>query len=403
MSVRPTPASVLGPKAEVPEPATAVVELLGILRRHLGMDLAWLGRIEADVLVVQVINGDGASFQLAPGSTVRRESALFGRVLSGEFPTVIPDTRADPRILRLPVVDELDVGAYAAVPVVDSDGIVYGLAGCLGHGPHPHLRPRDGRFLRMIAEILGDSVTDLHRMWEVRSRVWRDVSHVIDGGGPALAFQPVLDLEHGKIIGVEALSRFSDYARSPSQWFTAAGSVGLNVDLELAAVRRALAVLPRLPTHMILAINVSATTLSAGLVDMIMNEDAERILVEITEHERIGDTPAINRDIEHLRRLGVRIAADDVGTGYAGLEQLVRLRPEIIKMDCCLTQGIDTDPARRAVAAGLVHVAKEIGGSVVAEGIETAAELQATRETAIPYGQGFLLGPPTPVLPEAVR
>jgi EAL domain-containing protein (putative c-di-GMP-specific phosphodiesterase class I) len=394
-------ATLLGPTAEVPTPSAAVVELLGVLRRHLDMDAAWLGRIEGDVLVLQVLDGDGGSFHLTQGSTVRRQSGLYAEVLSGRLPTLIPDTLADPRTADSPVAHELGIRSYAAVPVMDGDDTLYGLLGCIAHRPHHELRERDARFLHMLAEILRDSVTDLHRMWQARSQVWLDVSRLIDQGGPALAFQPVFDLERARIIGVEALSRFPDASRSTTQWFAAAGAVGLTVELELAAVRRALSALPQIPAHIGLAVNASATTLSAGLVEMITETDAERLLVEITEHERIADAPEVTDALERLRRLGVRFAADDVGAGYAGLEQLVRLRPEIIKMDCSLTQGIDTDPARRAVATGLVHVAEEIGGGVVAEGIETVSELRTTRETGIRYGQGFLLGSPTAVLRDA--
>jgi EAL domain-containing protein (putative c-di-GMP-specific phosphodiesterase class I) len=391
----------LGLPVDVPTPSAAVVDLLGILRRRMGMDAVWLGRVEADRLTVQVLAGAGASFQLVRGSTVRRQGSLYDRVLSGELPTLIPDTRADPRTADSAVVRELGIGCYAAVPVVDDTGGVYGLLGCLAHRPRPDLRERDGRLLRMLAAILRGPLTDLRRTWEVRSRVWSDISRILDRGGPVLAFQPVFDLRRQRIVGVEALSRFPD-GMDPAGWFAAAGAVGLATELELAAVRRALTALPRLPPSISLAVNASATTLSAGLVEIVRDCDAERLVVEITEHERVEDTPEVARDLDRLRGLGVRFAADDVGAGYAGLEQLVRLRPEIIKMDCALTQGIDTDPARRAVAVGLAHVAEEIGGGVVAEGIETAAELRVTRSTGIRYGQGFLLGRPATALHDAV-
>ncbi|THJ72230.1 EAL domain-containing protein [Candidatus Frankia alpina] len=395
-------ATLLGPTAEVPTPSAAVVELLAVLRRHLHMDTAWLGRIEGDLLVIQAISGDGDRFHLTQGSTVRRRRGLYPGVLSGRLPTLIPDTLADPRTADSPTVRELDIRSYVAAPVVTDDGTIYGLLGCLGRRPHRELRERDAQFMLMLAEILRDSVSDLHRMWQAHSQVWLDVSRLIDQGGPTLAFQPVFDLERARIVGVEALSRFPDPCRSTEQWFVAADAVGLTVELELAAVRRALGALPRIPAHIGLAVNASATTLSAGLVEMITGTDADRLLVEITEHQRIADVPEVTRDLDRLRRLGVRFAADDVGAGYSGLEQLVLLRPEIIKMDCSLTQGIDTDPARRAVATGLVHVAEEIGGGgVIAEGIETAGELLTTRDAGIRYGQGFLLGSPTPVLRDA--
>ncbi|WP_242419656.1 EAL domain-containing protein, partial [Frankia sp. CpI1-P] len=93
---------------------------------------------------------------------------------------------------------------------------------------------------------------------------------------------------------------------------------------------------------------------------------------------------------------GVRIAADDTGTGYAGLEQLIELHPDIVKLDYLVTHGMDTDPARRTTAAALVMISREFGGCVIAEGVETPAELQTALDVHIPYGQGFLLGAPAP-------
>jgi EAL domain-containing protein (putative c-di-GMP-specific phosphodiesterase class I) len=392
---------LLGPPTDVPTPSAAVVELLHFLRRHLGLDVAWLGRLDADGLVLQVLEGDAESFCLRPGTKVLRETSLYTRTLSGDLPRLIPDTGADPRTATLPMVREMGIGCYAAVPVYDGEERLYGLLGCVSHHPQPALRARDTRFLEMMADILRDSVTDVHRMWQKRCRVWDDVSRIIDQGGPALVYQPVFDLERHTIIGVEALSRFPGYGRDTAQWFAAAAAVGLGAELELAAINRALRVLPSLRPPLRLAVNASATTVS-GLVEVVRAADAERLLLEITEHEQIHDATTVIRHLDHLRRLGVRVAADDVGAGYAGLERLVRLRPEVIKLDCALTRGIDADPARRAVAAALVQVAEDIGGDVIAEGIETAAALRAAREAGIRYGQGILLGPPSATLPATV-
>ncbi|SNQ49343.1 Diguanylate phosphodiesterase [Frankia canadensis] len=393
---------LLGPPTDVPTPSPAVVELLGFLRGHLDQDLAWLGRLESDRLVMQVLVGDATSFHLRLGSTVLRDTSIYTRVLAGALPQLIPDTTANPHTSTLPMVRELRIGCYATVPVFDGENQLYGLLGCLSHRPHPDLRDRDGRFLAMMAEILRDSVTDLHRMWQVRSQVWHEVSQVIDRGGPDLVFQPVFDLARGRIVGVEALSRFPGGERDTTQWFAAAAAVGLTVELELAAIHRALAALPRIRPPRRLAVNASATTLSTGLVGALAGSDARRLLVEITEHERIDDAATVLRQLDELRRLGVQFAADDVGAGYAGLERLVQLRPEVIKMDCGLTRGIEADPARRAVAAALVHVADYIGSDVVAEGIETAGALRAAQEAGIRYGQGVLLAPPSATLPAAV-
>ncbi|MGF7234372.1 MAG: sensor domain-containing phosphodiesterase [Frankia sp.] len=395
--------SILGTRVDVPEPDTAVVDLLGALRRQLGMDLAWLCRLDGDQLVLQAQHGNGASFGVSPGTTVigtpgERERRLYWRVLTGQLPPIIPDTWADPAIATLPAVTELGIRSYAAAPVHD-DGRVYGLVGCLGSSPRPELDDRHAQVLTLIADLLSVSVRDLHRMWERSSRIWRDVRRVLDAGGPRLVFQPVVDLRRGTTVGVEALARFPDPPADPERWFAQAASVGLGVELELAAVRRALAVLPAIPSGARLAVNVSPTALTGGLLDLLPATSLTGLVVEVTEQERSFDNPAVLSAVQDLRARGARVAVDDVGAGYAGLHRLVHLHPEVIKLDRCLIHGIDTDPVLRAAAIAMVYLADKIGSGIVAEGIETAAELAAVRATGIGYGQGYHLAAPDSALP----
>jgi EAL domain-containing protein (putative c-di-GMP-specific phosphodiesterase class I) len=386
----------------VAEPGVVLVELLDVLRRRLHMDLAWLGRLEGDLLVLQVVSGDTAAFGLDQGASVRRAGSLYAKVLSGEIPSLLPDLRADPRTSHVPVVGELDIGSYAATPVTDSEGRVYGMLGCLGRQPCPSLHQSDGGFLRLLASFLTEFVIDLRRLWDARTAVWRPIRELLDQGGPRMFFQPVVELATGRTVGVEALARFTGVSQGPQDLFAAAAGVGLGLELETAAIRNALRVLPDMPPDVILAVNASPTTVSDGLIDVIVGTGTpQRVAVEITEHDHIGDDQDLLRPVEVLRGHGIHIAVDDVGSCYSGLEQLLQLRPEVIKMDYFITHDIHRDPARRAVAAGLTKVAAEIGGRVVAEGIESTAELDAVVEAGIAYGQGNLLGLPTPDISEA--
>ncbi|MBL7498262.1 EAL domain-containing protein [Frankia sp. CNm7] len=391
-----------GPSAKVLEPDDKVMELLDVLRRHLSMDVAVLGMWDKDLLVVQVISGDGSSFGLAPGVTIRRSKELYEDLRALGLPSVSADTKRDAHAATAPMVRNLDVGSYASAELVDSHGQLYGLLCCLAHQPHPGIRERDCHFVRMVAEFLQDSLIDLRRMWETRSRASRAICGLIDGGGPRIVYQPIVRLGSGALVGVEALSRFpprcGDEVHDTPGWFRSAWLVGLGIDLEMAAIHHAIEELPGLPPGIRLALNASPSTVTGGLVELLCDlRDPYRVVMEVTEHENCAGNPDLVRAIDCLRDLGVRIAVDDTGAGYSGLEQLLRLRPDVIKLDYLITRGIDRDLARRTIATGLVRFTEEIGGAVVAEGIETIAERDAVVRAGVPYGQGYLYGKPAPI------
>jgi EAL domain-containing protein (putative c-di-GMP-specific phosphodiesterase class I) len=134
-------------------------------------------------------------------------------------------------------------------------------------------------------------------------------------------------------------------------------------------------------------------------VDILLETGrADRLAVEITEHEEIDADGSLVDAAAALRTHGVLIVLDDIGTGYAGLDLLLHLRPDVIKLDGYIVRGMGTDPAHRAVAAGVTSIAKDLASRVVAEGIETSSDLAAARAAGINHGQGYLLGRPTPDL-----
>ena len=226
----------------------------------------------------------------------------------------------------------------------------------------------------------------------------RRISQILDRRDMAMVFQPIVDLASTRVAGVEALARFAaSPARPPNEWFAEATSVGLGVDLELLAVGAALAELDRLPAEMFLSVNVSPVTALDPRLAAMLAPCPGRIVVELTEHDAVSEYGDLIGALEGLRGVGSRLAVDDAGSGYSSLQHIVRLRPDLIKLDIELTRGIDGDPARRALAEALVTFATEIGALIVAEGIETAAELSALQRIGTAYGQGYHLGRPGPL------
>ena len=213
-----------------------------------------------------------------------------------------------------------------------------------------------------------------------------------------VVFQPIYDLDDGRLLAVEALSRFRDASvQSPATWFAQAAEVGLGVDLELATARKALGVTADLPGWVALALNVSpACAMDIRLVELLQRHARRRLVIELTEHAVVDDYAALRVSLDGLRSHGVRVAVDDAGAGFASLQHIVRLEPDIIKLDLSLTQNVRDDPVRRALASALVQFAEHTGTQLIAEGVETPADLEIWQDIGAHAAQGYLLGRPGP-------
>ena len=208
--------------------------------------------------------------------------------------------------------------------------------------------------------------------------------------------QPIVRLDTGEVVGAEALTRFPRTHRPTDAWFDDAQRVGLGPDLQLSVIERAVSLVGLLPAGAFLTFNVGPEVLaSPELLDVLELVDPERVIIELTEHVRIDDYDRLLDSLSRVRERGARLAVDDTGAGFSSLGHILHLRPELIKLDCQFTRGIDIDPARRSLAHALVCFAHDLGAEVVSEGIETAAELDTVRALGVPYGQGYFLSRPT--------
>jgi EAL domain-containing protein (putative c-di-GMP-specific phosphodiesterase class I) len=178
-------------------------------------------------------------------------------------------------------------------------------------------------------------------------------------------------------------------------WFSDAATVGLRAELELTAVATGMGSLGAIPADAFLSVNASPELLGERtLGEMLAAAPARRLVLEVTEHSEVADYEALVSSLHALRSEGCRIAVDDAGAGYASLRHILRLRPDYIKLDMTLTRDIDTDADRRALASSLLTFAREVSATVIAEGIETAAELETLRELGATLGQGYYLARP---------
>lgn len=226
------------------------------------------------------------------------------------------------------------------------------------------------------------------------------IGRVIEGEGRSMVYQPIVELAGHRVVGMEALARFVDDGEAwpVVRWFAEAADVGLGTDLELACNRAALGDLARIPSNRYVSINVSQRTAeSDGLLEALDAVDASRVVIEITEHEAVEDYDRLTQALRRIRERGSRVAIDDAGAGFASLRHILRIDPEIIKLDVSLTSGIDSDPRRRALATALISFAEEMGMTVVAEGVENKHEHEALQALGVRIGQGYFIGRPAPL------
>jgi EAL domain-containing protein (putative c-di-GMP-specific phosphodiesterase class I) len=188
-----------------------------------------------------------------------------------------------------------------------------------------------------------------------------------------------------------------------------AHSVGLGPALELAVIRLALTAEHRLPEGLYLALNVSPQLLASPELEATLadRESDRQVVVEITEHQAVEDYAALEAALDRLRAHGVKVAVDDVGSGFASFRHVTRVNPDILKLDRTLVSGIEDDPVRQSLAAAIVTFARDVGATVVSEGIESHDELCCLKDLEIACGQGFYLsrpqlGPVEAELPEPV-
>lgn len=223
------------------------------------------------------------------------------------------------------------------------------------------------------------------------------VRRCIHVGDLTMFAQPIFSVAgESALAGYEALARFAD-GRPPDAWFRDARDAGLGAELELAAVEAALQLLPSIPQPCYLSLNVSPAVLVSEELFSILRHDGSRCVVELTEHLHVQSYDDLRPAIDRLRRHGVRVAVDDAGAGFASFRHILQLGPDIIKLDRDLIRRCNVDFVRRTLTASLIGFAQEIGADIVAEGVETEAELITLRELGVTYVQGYHLGRPAPL------
>ncbi len=230
------------------------------------------------------------------------------------------------------------------------------------------------------------------------------VLDVIASQRVSVAFQPIVDLNDGMIIAYEALTRLSPDSgfANPGELFQAAATHGLLWELESLTRTAAIETAAGWPSDIRLFLNTTPAVFADARFGAALGETVERaqslsperIVLEITELSEEQDFPGLAAQVERLKAAGYEVAIDDAGAGTSGLNRMMVLRPKWIKLDREFVRGIEADPYRQNLVRFFVHFARLSGVSVIAEGIESKAELSTVIGLGARYAQGYYLGRP---------
>lgn len=367
-------------------------ELLRKARESLGLSLAFLSRLDEDTQYLEVVE-TSIPF-IKDGAKQERSTSFCQLILEKRLPSVIADVRDYPEALALPSARVPRIRKYVSVPVVLSDGSLYGTFCGAGLRADRELQERDRALMEVLASaaalIIEPGVMEERRRAEIEGRL----IPLMNGAGPVVVFQPIVDLDSGRRVGAEALSRFpADWGLPPDVCFEQAHSVGLGDRLEVQALGGAVAALDSVSGYVAMNISPSVVMREEGR-RWLEGLPLDRILLELSEHIPVDDYNALNACLQPLRDRGMRLAIDDVGSGFSSLRHIVLTRPDVIKLDRSIVAGACANPVLSTLVASMVQFATSLGAATVAEGIETPEDAEHLAGLGVTYGQGWHFGRP---------
>lgn len=340
---------------------------------------------------------EAETLALQEGDAGPREWSFCQRVADGRMPRLIADAQTHPSSSGLSATRDIGIGTHMSVPIWD-EGDTYGMLCCFSTEVNPTISDRDIKVLELLGTLVGQRIARARAEDQQHARLQKEVMTLIRSRAFRTVFQPIKHISTWLTSGYEALTRF-DNGLPPDDMFKAAGQVQLQALLETAAARSAVATVPQLQEGCYLSVNVSAGTVAdPEFQTIILSDRPERIVLELTEHDAVENYQQLIADLAPLRAANVRLAVDDVGSGYASFQHILSLVPDMIKLDRSLVTGLSESQAKRAMVAAMAGFARETGTTLVAEGIETENERQAALQLGVEFGQGYLFGRPRDAL-----
>lgn len=228
----------------------------------------------------------------------------------------------------------------------------------------------------------------------------QDIEILRSGRGFRALSHPIHRLSDETIVGYEMLSRGpSGPLETPEVFFRMSIERNLLTEVDLHCLKRSIAAAQLISPELSFHVNLYPSTIIETPPDELLKMFPQNVrdwkfCIEIVEDQHIGDIDRLCSNVLKFKKAGIKLAIDDVGFGASMLESLIVLEPDICKIDRRYVTGVAGDPRRERHLLRLIKVARALGAQLVAEGIETRADLELMLEVDVEYGQGFLWGPP---------
>lgn len=370
--------------------------LLNAARDRLSMEVAFIAEFAEGQRLYRYVSNDPAVDDIQVDGGDPLEETYCVRVVQGLLPELIPDAQKNQEAQKLAATRQIPIGTHISVPIRLTDGTVFGTFCAFSRSAEHKLDSRDLAFIRVLADI---STVYLEHQLQAHGPDQKQrqmLTSIIEKSLINTVFQPVVCLTNGHTVGYEALTRTLAQRVPPDQLFRLAINHGMNDPLSEMAITSAFHMSDQLPLDVYISINAGPEELLSGLVENLFRQrkDPSRYVVEITEHAIVSDYSEMMRRLTRLRRLGVRIAVDDAGAGYASFRHILYLKPDIIKLDMSLVRDIHHDRDKQDLVAALMEFSRRRRSLLIAEGLETREELAQLRELNIEYVQGYFISRP---------
>lgn len=372
----------------------SIQAILDSVRNQLDISVAFASQFVSANRIFLFVSSEGQNGSAEISDSDEIMENFFHYIERGHFSKILDDATASQ---FLGGSGDIDYGsaAHIGVPLVFSDGRVFGSICCFSERPDLNYNEKDLFLVQVAARIISELMERHLEQLIMKDQARDRIKQAIEFGEFEIVYQPIVDLDTRRLDGLEALARFPDnLQRPPTAWFEEASDVGLEVDLDLALIRRAIEILPQLRETTYVSLNVSANTVLSGrLPETLQHTDCNRLVIELSEHHAVDDYRLLNKCLKKISG-DWKLAVDDVGAGYSSMRHILDVGPDIMKLDISFVRDIDRRPSRAALVKAIMTFADSSNTLLIAEGIESEDEWKELQRLGVKYGQGYYFAKP---------